>query len=119
MVVGTDIEDRMVVAIVPTNQLVIFLDKREERRPTLLLSLTFGHLCQEPRTGDHCVGFEEFQRSRCRHLAGNDTREITLYGQLVDSHNLIGLDHQTECATEHLCLLAFPMEINTNSDIMQ
>ena len=61
MVIGTDIEDGMVVAVVPANHLIILLDKREERSPTLFLSLTFGHLRQEPRTGDDGMRLQEFQ----------------------------------------------------------
>ena len=48
MIIGTHIEDGMILAIVPANQLIILLDEREEVIPTLLMLLALLHLGQEP-----------------------------------------------------------------------
>ena len=49
---GTYIEDGMVLTVVPTNQHVVLLDKREEVVAAGSYLTTFLHLCQEPRTGN-------------------------------------------------------------------
>ena len=48
MIIGTHIEDGMILAIVPANQLIILLDEREEVIATLLMLLALLHLGQEP-----------------------------------------------------------------------
>ena len=59
VVVGTDVEDGMVVAIVPADQLVVLLDEREEVIGSVLVLATLLHLGQQPRTADDGMGLEE------------------------------------------------------------
>ena len=119
MVIGTDVEDGMVLTIVPTDELIVFLDKREEVVLLLLVLHTTTHLRQQPRARNHRMRFQQLDTSSSLHLAADNTGQILLYGQFVDSRNLIGLNHQTERAQEHLRLLALPMEIDSNGDIVE
>ena len=48
MVVGADIEDGVVLTVVPPYQLVVFLHEREEAAARCLLIMAASHLCQEP-----------------------------------------------------------------------
>ena len=48
MVVGANIEYGVVLAVVPFDEHVLALDKREEVVAALLLLAPFLHLCQQP-----------------------------------------------------------------------
>ena len=48
VVIGTDIEDGVVLAVVPSDQFVVFLGKREEAVVTVLMLTTLLHLGQQP-----------------------------------------------------------------------
>ena len=48
MVVSTNIEDGMILSVIPTNQFVVFLNEREEIISTVAVLLTFLDLCQKP-----------------------------------------------------------------------
>lgn len=96
VVIGTDIKDGMVFTVVPTDKFIVLLDKREECPSAIVELLTFLHLRQKPGTGYYGMSLKELLRSRCRHLAGDDTREVTLYGEFVDGNDLVCLYHQSE-----------------------
>ena len=61
VVVGTYIEDGVVLTVVPTHDLVLFFHEREETVvAACLFSLTaFLHLSQQPRTRDDGMGLEQ------------------------------------------------------------
>ena len=109
----------MVFTVVPTDDLVVFLDEREEVVCSAVEAATLLHLCQEPRTGDDCMGLEELNGGSRRHLAGDDTRQIALYRQFVDGNNLVGLDDDAQRTLKLLCLLALPMEVDADGDIAE
>lgn len=109
----------MILTVVPTYQHIVLLDKREEVVATGGYLTAFLHLCQEPRAGNHSMSFQEFQTRGGTHLAGDNTLQVFLHWQLVDGAYLVSLDHETECAEEGLCLLALPMEVDTDGDITQ
>ena len=117
MVISTDVEESMVLAVVPTYQFIVFLDEREETIFLLLVVLTMLHLCQQPRTADDSMSFQQFQSGRCLHLTTDDRGQILFDGQLIDSHNLVTLDHQSQRTQEYLCLLALPVEVDTDGDV--
>ena len=117
MVVGTDIKNGVVFAVVPSNQFVILLHKREESALLLAAFGTFHHLCQQPRARDNSVSLKQFDACRRTHLARNDTGEITLYGQFVDGAYLVCLNHEFQRAEEGLRLLALPVELPAYCDI--
>ena len=119
VVVGTDVEDGMVFAVVPADDLIIFLDEGEEAVVAVLVTLALLHLCQEPGTGDDGVGLEELDGGGGGHLAGDDAGEITFDGQLVDGYDLIGLDHDMEGAFELFGLLALPVEVDADGDVVE
>ena len=119
VVVGTDIEDGVILAVVPADEFIVLSREREEAIGTLLMLLALGHLGEEPRTRDDRMGLEELGGRGGRHLAGDDAGQVALYGQVVDGHNLIGLDHDAKRALEGLRLLALPVEVDTNGDIFQ
>ena len=83
----------MVFTIVPTNQLVVLLDKREETVLLLLIVLTAAHLSQQPRTGDDSMSLQQFETCRSLHLAGDNRSQVLFDWQLVDSRYLVGLHH--------------------------
>ena len=59
MIIGTHIKDGVILTIVPADDLIIFLDKREEAVAAVLSLLALLHLSQEPRTGDDGMSLEE------------------------------------------------------------
>ena len=59
VVVGTHIEDGMIFAVIPTDELVVFLDKREEAVAAILVLAALLHLSQKPRTADDGVSLEK------------------------------------------------------------
>ena len=59
MVIGTHIEDRMVFAVVSTDELVILLDKREETVIAILVLAALLHLGQQPRAADDGMSLEK------------------------------------------------------------
>ena len=117
MVIGTDIEDGMVFAVIPANELIVLLDEREETVFPLTTLLSPTHLCQKPRTADNGMGFQQFETCRGLHLAGDDRCQILLNRQLVDGSNLVRLHHQSQCAQEDLRLFTFPVEIHPDGHI--
>ena len=119
MVVGTDIKDGVVFTIVPANDLIVFLDKREETVGSVFVTTAFFHLGEYPGARDDRMGLKELKGCRGRHLAGDDTHEVSLERQFVDGNNLIGFDHDVQCAFEGLFLLALPMEVHTNGNIVE
>ena len=59
MVIGTDIEDGMVLTVIPSYQRVVFLYEGEEAVASLAHLTTLLHLCQEPAAGDDGMGLKE------------------------------------------------------------
>ena len=96
MVIGTDIKNGMILAVVPADEFVILLDKREETVLMFTSLFTTTHLCQKPRTTDDCMGLQQFKTRRSLHLTGNDGGEILLDGQFIDGRNLVGLYHKSQ-----------------------
>ena len=119
MVVGTHIEDGVILTVVPTNKLVVALGEREEVVASALMLAALLNLCQQPRARNDSMGFQEFH-TRCRtHLARYHACQVFLNRQLVDSHNLIGFYHNAQCAFKSLCLLALPVEVHTYRHIVK
>ena len=61
VVVGTHIEDGVILAVVPTDELVVALGEREEIVATALVLFALLYLCQQPRARYHRVGLEELE----------------------------------------------------------
>ena len=61
MVIGTDVENGVVLAVVPSDELVVRLCEREEVVAALSHLLPLLHLCKEPAATDDRRGFEELQ----------------------------------------------------------
>ena len=119
VVVGADIVDGVVFAVVPADDLIFLLDEREETVAAVLMTAALLHLCQEPGTGDDGVGLEELGGGRGRHLTGDDTREVALHGEFVDGHDLIGLDDDGQRSLERLPALALPVEVHADGDVVE
>ena len=85
VVVGTDVEDGVILAVVPANEFVVLFHEREERVAASILQLaSLLNLGQQPRTADDGVGLQQFERRRGRHLAGDDAGQVALDRQFVD-----------------------------------
>ena len=68
MIVGTHVEYRVVLTVVPTDDLVILLDKREKIVCPVLQLRPLLHLGKEPRTGDNSVSLKQFDARCSTHL---------------------------------------------------
>ena len=119
VVVGADVEDLVVLAVVPANELIVLLNEREEAVLPVVQLLTLLHLSQQPRPADDGMGLQQLDAAGGLHLAGDDADQVFLDGQQVDGRYLVGLHHQSECAVEHLCLLALPVEVDTDGDVVE
>ena len=119
MVVGTDIEDRMVLTVIPTDDFIVFFDKREEAVGRLAHLAPALDLGEQPTARNDGMRLEQFDGGCCLHLAGDDTREVILHRQVVDGTYFVGLHDESERPQECLHLLPFPMEIHTDGDIMK
>ena len=117
MVVGTNIKNGVVFAVVPANQLVIFLHKREESTFLLIAVGTFFHLGKQPRARDNGMCLEQLDACRRTHLTRYDTGKIALNWQFINCAYLVCLNHKFQRAEKRLRLLALPMEFLTNGDI--
>ena len=65
------------------------------------------------------MGLQELHTRGAAHLARYHAGKIFLHRQLVDSHNLIGLNHNAQGSLKGLCLLALPMEVNADGHIVE
>ena len=121
MVVGTHIEERVVLSIVPTNQLVVGFLEGKERIGVLLFFqfLSLLHLCQEPTTGNDSVCLEKLKRCGSAHLGTNHTDQIFLHRKHIDGTQLSFHHNEAQCPTEGLRFLALPMEIDADSHFKQ
>ena len=102
MVVGTDVEDGVVLAVVPADALTLAFDKGEERRRLACPFLATLHLGIEPTAGDDGSCLQKLERTTALHLAADDARQVILDGQDVDCHNLVLVNHKLEDAAEGL-----------------
>ncbi len=66
VVVGADVEDGVVLTVVPAYEPVVFLDEGEEVVARLSHLAALLHLCQEPRAGDDGMGLEQLAGSTWR-----------------------------------------------------
>ena len=87
MVVGTDVEDGVVLAVVPTDAFALAFDEGEERRRLLGMFLPAKHLRIEPAAADDCRSLQELQRATALHLAADDACQVVFDGQDVDGNN--------------------------------
>ena len=119
VVVGANIENRVIFAVVPTDEFIVCLCEREEIMAAGSHRLPFLHLCKEPTAADDGRCFQEFHRAGGTHLAADDTGQVILHVDDVDSHDFLFIHHQAQDSLEGLCLIAFPMEILADNDVLQ
>ena len=119
MVVGTDVEDVMVFAVVPAHQLFVV---PVAALPFLLFSSlaeVLFDLCEQPAAGDDGMCLQQLFRSLCVHFRGNDAGQVFFYIYLVDDHNPVFTGHQVERSFEALIFLSLPVEVATYGDSLQ
>ena len=121
MVVGANVEDGMILAIVPFYQLVVLAYEREEAAATgtSLLLVALLNLCQQPTARDDGVCLEQFEARCGTHLARYDALQIRLHGQFVDSTYAVGVYHEAQRAQEGLRLLTLPVEVDADCYVVQ
>ena len=95
MVVGTDIKEGVVLAVVPTDKFVILAHKGEEATRASCALAVAQHLMEKPTARHYGVGAEEFERSGRLHLRTDDADEILLHGQFVDDNEHLLFDNDT------------------------
>ena len=119
MVVCADIETGVVLTVVPTDQFVLRLSKRRIFRLRFRQFLVLLNLCQQPSTGNYGMRLEQFQRSGCTHFRRNDTREIIFHVDDIDTSQLFIFHDNLQSTDETLVFLSFPVEVDTDSYILQ
>lgn len=118
MVIGTNVEERVFLPVVPAHQAGgCLLDGR-------CLGYSVGlaaaaHLCKEPTAAHYGRCLEVLQGACGFHFAADDTGEIVLHQHVVDGEQSILIHYQTQVAAEGLCLTALPMEGFADGDIGQ
>ena len=120
MVVGTDIEELVVFAVVPADNLGIGGDHLAGCGELFLVEvLAFLDLGEEPATRDDGVRLEELDGRVGVHLGGDDADEVFLDGEDIDGGDLVVVDDEFEDAAEALGFLAFPMEMDADGDVFE
>ena len=119
MVVGTDIEDAVVLAVVPAYDFLVRLGEGEEARTLVLQCLALMYLSQQPAAADDRRRLHELHGAVGIHLAGYYACQVLLHGQYVDGHYLVLVHHQTQRAWEGECLAPFPVKAQPYGDIVQ
>ena len=120
MVVGADVEEDVVTAVVPADEFVGFMDEAEESLAVGgLLETAVEHLAEEPATRDDGMGLEEFEGGGGVHLGGDDALEIGLGGDFIDDGELLLVDDEMEASAEGLVLLPLPVEVDTDGDVVE
>ena len=119
MVVRTHVKECVVFTIIPSNDFIFLFDEREKSCGCLFKMLTLFYLCQEPTTGNDRMRLQQFQRRSGFHLAGDNTLQITLYGNVIDGEDFSALHNKSEGAIKSLRLFAFPVKIHANSHIVE
>ena len=117
MVVGTDVEEFVVLAVVPTQVFSRFFPggKRRRRR----LGKAAFDLRQQPTSRDDGMGFEKLRRRIGIHLRGNDAGQISLHIDLVDGDDALRRADELQGALEALVFVLLPMEIHTDSYLLE
>ena len=119
MVVGTDIKEGVVLAVVPTDKFVLLAHKGEEATRASCTLAVAQHLVEEPTARHYGVGAEEFERSGRLHLRTDDADEILLHGQFVDDNEHLLFDNDTQRAAEGLRFAALPVELLADGHIFK
>ena len=119
MVVGTDIEQIMVLPVVPADQgLVVavttFIGRNRSVQVEILLDL-----CQEPASRDHGMGFQQLFGSVGAHLRGDYAGKVFLHVHLVDRDDTFIGRHEVQRSLEALILLSLPVKIHADRDRLQ
>ena len=112
MVVGTDIEARVVLAVVPADEAVVRPYGRRGVVEVMLL-----HLDQQPAAGDDGMRLEELRRGGRFHFRGDDAHQVVLHRQAVDGEEASVSDQEMQLAAERLCLPTLPVKAHTDGDI--
>ena len=84
VVVGTDVEDGVVFAVVPSYQFGVGTCEGEEVMPFECEFLAFLHLGIEPAAADDGGSLEEFEAAGVLHLTADDAGEVFFDGDAVD-----------------------------------
>ena len=119
MVVGTHVEVHVVLAVVPFDALRVRIDTGRIVHPRCLELLVLLDLREDPGAGNDAVGLEQFHGIGGRHLARDDAHQIVFDADAVDGRDLAVLDDEFQVVREKLGLLAVPVEIDTDGDVVQ
>jgi len=96
----------------------LVLTKGKKFGTLMAQTLSFGNLCQQPATRDDGVCLQKFGRRGGVHLGGYHAYQVLLGRQQVDGPNLTLVHHQLQYAGEALRLLALPVEVLADGDIV-
>ena len=113
MVVGADVEEGVVLTVVPAHVLVVAAHEREEtaRCPLAGGGAAAQHLTEQPTARNDGVRLEQGERRGGFHLGGNDAREVFLGGNVVHHDEFLLVHDELQATGEGLLLLLFPVEV--------
>ena len=121
MVVRAHVEAGVVVVVEPADVFATvryggrILGSRFDR----IRSFPAPDLGHHPGARDDGMRLQELLRSRALHLRGNDAQQVVLHPDSVDRRDLVALHDKTQRAGEFLHLLALPVEIHADCDVVQ
>ena len=128
MVVGADVEEGVVLAVVPADKDIyrFFRDFRSfwsfwssrgfQGYRGCLPVLKLGH---EPAARDDGVGFQELKGRTGVHLRRDDALQIFLDGNIVDGPGLVAVGDKAQRAFEALLFLLLPVELLADGDALE
>ena len=117
MVVGTDVEEGVILTIIPTYKGGLGRLGRLGRLGVFCAYSLSPELSKEPTARHYGRGLQKLEGGGGAHLAADDADQIVLDRQLVDGHQAAGIDDDAQRAAEGLHLLALPVEAEADGDI--
>mgnify|MGYP003297791546 CR=1 FL=1 len=116
VVIGTHVEQRMALVVVPADDGVFGGRCCRWFRPGRWLMC---HLGIEPAAADDGARFQEFQTACGLHLAADDAGQVIFHRQVVDGIQYALVKDYMQCPAERLRFLPFPVKPDADGNMVQ
>src|SRR5580658_2075236 len=73
----------------------------------------------QPAARNHCVSFQQFERTGRAHLGRNYAGDVFFERNIVDNRQPGRSFHEAKSSPEYLALLAFPMKSDSDRNVVQ
>ena len=117
MVVGADVEARVILAVVPSDEALVVLAAALRLGVDRRLSLF--DLCQQPAARDDGVRAEQLGRRGGAHLRRDDALEIRLNVDTIHHQDAVARGREDQRPAEALVFAALPVEVYADGDAPQ